>query len=115
MLLLSILLQDDDVTAPFGTFMEAMPHWGFIIIHTVLIVVGFALARRTKNRGFLLFVLAELSYITYHLGATHFLFAHIVAEVCDVLALVVIALGFSRRTGLGAGGAPLVAGAAQHR
>src|SRR2546423_15049593 len=101
----------DDVVAPFGSFMEAMPHWAFIIIHSVLVLVGFWLARRTKLNGFLLFVLAELSYITYHAGLTHFLIAHIVAEVCDALALVVIALGFSRRVAA----VPLVAGALQHR
>jgi hypothetical protein len=61
--------------------------------------------------GFLLFVLAELSYITYHLGMTHFLFAHIIAEVCDVLAVVTIALGFTKRVVV----APLVAGTAPHR
>src|SRR5437667_1568024 len=53
---------------------------------------------------------AELSYITYHAGLTHFLFA-LVAEVCDASALVVIALGFRERVGP----APLVPGAAQHR
>ncbi|HEX9346361.1 MAG TPA: hypothetical protein VF919_02200 [Gemmatimonadales bacterium] len=56
-----------------------------------------------------LFVLAELSYITYHAGLTHFLFAHIIAEVCDALALVTIALGLSQRV------APLVPGALQNR
>jgi len=25
----------------------------------------------------------ELSYITYHAGLTHFLFAHIIAQVCE--------------------------------
>lgn len=100
MTLLFQLLQDEDVSAPFGSFMEAVPHWGFIVIHSVLIVVGYALARRTRLNGFLLFVLAELSYITYHAGLTHFLFAHIVAEVLDVLALVSIAIGM-RRMGLG--------------
>ena len=101
----------DDVAPPFGSFMEAMPHWAFIIIHSVLVVVGFLLARKTKLNGFLLFVLAELSYITYHAGLTHFLFAHIVAEVCDALALVLIALGLSKRPRV----PPLVSGAAQHR
>ena len=51
----------------------------------------------------------ELSYITYHAGLTHLLFAHIIAEVCDALALVTIALGLSKRV------APLVPGALQHR
>lgn len=114
-MLLLVLLQDEDVAAPFGSFMEAMPHWAFIIIHSVLIVVGFWLARKAKLNGFLLFVLAELSYITYHLGLTHFLFAHIIAEVCDVLALVSIGLGISRRVGGTVSSAPVVAGAGQHR
>src|SRR2546423_9860059 len=104
----------DDVAAPFGSFMEAMPHWAFIIIHSALVLVGFWLARKTKLNGFLLFVVAELSYITYHAGLTHFLFAHIVAEVCDALALVTIALALGKRVGI-PGAAPFVAGAAQHR
>jgi hypothetical protein len=51
--------------------MEAMPHWAFIVIHSVLII----------------------------------------AEVLDVLALVVIALGFSTRAAV----SPVVPGALQHR
>ena len=113
MFFLAVLLQDEDVSAPLGSFMDAVPHGAFIVIHSVLIVVGYWLSRKTKNNGFLLFVLAELSYITYHAGLTHFLFAHIIAEVLDVLALVLIALGFSKR--VVAGGWPLVPGAAQHR
>src|SRR2546425_9307493 len=101
----------DDAAVPFGSLTEAMPHWAFIIIHGILVLVGFWLARKTKLNGFLLFVLAELSYITYHAGLTHFLFAHIIAEVCDASALVVIARGFSKRVSP----APLVPGAAQHR
>jgi hypothetical protein len=104
---------DEDIAVAFGSFMDAVPHWAFIIIHSALIVVAYVLSRRTKNNGFLLFVLAELSYISYHAGLTHFLFAHLIAEVLDVLALALIAVGFSKRivTGL----APVVPGAAQHR
>lgn len=96
MLSLFVLLQDEDVAAPFGSFMEAMPHSAFIVIHSVLVVVGFWLSRKTRNVGFLLFVFAELSYITYHAGLTHFLFAHIVAEVLDALALITIAMGIRK-------------------
>ena len=103
----------DDVAPPFGSFMEAVPHWAFIIIHSVLVLLGFWLARKTKNNGFLLFVVAELSYITYHAGLTHFLFAHLIAEVLDVLALIAIAVGFGKRVLTGI--APVVPGAAQHR
>ena len=104
---------DEEIAVAFGSFMDAVPHWAFIIIHSALIVVAYALSRRTKNNGFLLFVLAELSYITYHAGLTHFLFAHLIAEVLDVLALTLIAVGFSKR--LVTGIAPVIPGAAQHR
>ena len=43
-------------------------------------------------------ILAELSYITYHASLTHFLFAHTIAEVLDILALVTIALGLRPRS-----------------
>jgi hypothetical protein len=110
MLALAVLLHDEDIVAPLGSFMEAVPHWAFLIIHSTLILVGFWLSRKTKNNGFLLFVLAELSYITYHAGLTHFLFAHIIAEVLDVSALILIALGLSKRAAV----SPVVPGALQH-
>lgn len=93
------LLQDDDAVAvPFGTFMQAIPHWGFIVIHSTLSIVAFWLSRKTKLNGFLVFILAELSYITYHAHLTHFLFAHTVAEVLDIVALVTIAMGLRARS-----------------
>lgn len=102
----------DDAAVPFGSFMDAMLHSAFIIIHSVLVLVGFWLSRKTKLSGFLLFVIAELSYITYHAGLTHFLFAHIIAEVCDALALVTIAFGLGKRALVSS---PVVPGALQHR
>jgi len=78
--------------------MQAIPHWGFIVIHTTLSLVAFGLYRKTKNAGFLFFILAELSYITYHAHLTHFLFAHTIAEVLDILALVTIAMGLTARS-----------------
>jgi hypothetical protein len=96
--LLRFLQDEDELAAPFGTFMQAVPHWGFIIIHSTLIIVAFWLSRKTKANGFLLFVLAELSYITYHAHLTHFLFAHALAEVLDILALITIAMELRRRS-----------------
>ena len=105
MLTLLLTLQDDEAVAPvIGDFMQLVPHWAFIVIHSTLIVVGFLLARKARTAGFgtaatgfLLFCLAELSYITYHLGFTHFLFAHTIAEVLDALALLTIGIGMVRR------------------
>lgn len=102
--LLLALQADDDVAPPFGQFMEAVPHWAFIIIHSTLILMAFVLSRRARNAGygtaaggFLLFCLAELSYITYHLHVTHFLLAHTVAEVLDALAFLTIGMGLLRK------------------
>ena len=97
-------VDDSDAAEPFGSFMAAVPHWGFIIIHSTLILVAVWLSRQVRAggharaaNGFLLFVLAELSYITYHAHLTHFLFAHTVAEVLDILTLVVIGTGLARQ------------------
>ena len=104
-LALSLLqaVDDSDAAEPFGTFMAAVPHWGFIIIHTTLILVALWLSRRVRAtgnapaaNGFLFFVLAELSYITYHAHLTHFLFAHTLSEVLDIVTLVVIGLSLGR-------------------
>jgi hypothetical protein len=101
--LLTLIQDEEDLAPPFGSFMQAVPHWGFIVIHTTLSLVAIWLSRQAKAagypgaaNGFLLFVLAELSYITYHAGLTHFLFAHTIAEVLDILALVTIGLGIVR-------------------
>jgi hypothetical protein len=106
MLALLLALQDEEAPArlDFGAFMQLVPHWGFVIIHSTLILLGFFLSRKARGAGygtaasgFLLFCLAELSYITYHLGFTHFLFAHTIAEVLDALALLTIGIGLARR------------------
>ena len=52
MLFLAVLLQDEDIATPFGSLMEAMPHWAFIVIHSTLILVAFWLSRKTRNAGF---------------------------------------------------------------
>ncbi|HKC41017.1 MAG TPA: hypothetical protein VKC15_15865 [Gemmatimonadales bacterium] len=103
--LLRLLQDEDEIVPPFGTFMQSVPHWGFIIIHSTLICVAAWLSRKTKAagygaaaNGFLFFILAELSYIMYHAGLTHFLFAHTIAEVLDIGALFTIAMGLRARS-----------------
>jgi len=106
MLTLLLALQDDEAAPPvFGDFMQLVPHWAFIIIHSTLILVAVFLSRRARAagyglaaNGFLLFCLAELSYITYPLGYSHFLLAHTVAEVLDASTLVTIAIGLVKRS-----------------
>ena len=103
-LLLLFQADQDAAQIPFGQFMEAVPHMAFIAVHGALVLLGLVLSRRARSAGyqtvgtgFLLFCLAELSYITYHLGNTHFLFAHTMAEVLDALAVLSIGVGIAKR------------------
>ena len=82
---------------PFGDFVNAVPPIGFLAIHVVLFALGAYFAWRSFGAGastlgwaFTLFALAEMSYMTYHLDWTVFLFAHTVSEVLDAAAFVLV-------------------------
>ncbi len=88
---------------PFGDFVNLIPPAGFLLVHIVLFVVGLYLAKRsfdlersTMAWGFLLFSLAEVIYMTYHLNVTVFLFAHTLAEVADVIGFILVFVGATR-------------------
>jgi hypothetical protein len=78
---------------PFGDFVNQIPPIGFLAIHIALFAIGAFFAWRSFGAGasilgaaFSLFAVAELSYMTYHLDWTTFLFAHTISEVLDVIA-----------------------------
>jgi hypothetical protein len=82
---------------PFGDFVNQIPAVGFLAIHLTLFLIGAYFAWRSFGAqatllgwGFSLFALAEISYMTYHLDWTIFLFAHTISEVLDLLAFVLI-------------------------
>jgi len=82
---------------PFGDFVNQIPAAGFLAIHLLLFLIGAYFAYRSfgagaslPGSGFSLFALAEISYMTYHLDWTIFLFAHTVSEVLDLLAFALI-------------------------
>ncbi len=82
---------------PFGTFINAIPMPVFLVIHAVAFLIGAVFAARSFGAGqrgfgwaFALFCVAELLYITYHLDITVILFAHTLAEVCDLLAFIAV-------------------------
>ena len=92
---------------PFGDFVNAIPPLGFLAIHVALFAIGaffawrsFGAAQSTLGWAFSLFALAEVSYMTYHLDWTTFLFAHTISEVLDAGAfiLVFVAAGARLRT-----------------
>jgi hypothetical protein len=88
---------------PFGDFVNAIPPIGFLIVHLVLFGAGayfswrsFGSGESTMGWGFALFALAEVSYMTYHLNWTVFLFAHTISEVLDLLAFALVFVGATR-------------------
>jgi hypothetical protein len=88
---------------PFGDFVNQIPPIGFLAIHIVLFAIGAYFAWRsfgadapTLGWAFSLFALAEISYMTYHLDWTVFLFAHTISEVLDLVAFVLVFVAASR-------------------
>ena len=85
---------------PCCDFINEFP-WGFfLVVHIALFAVGAFFALRAFESGssfigwgFALFALAEVTYMTYHVNITQFLFSHTIAEVLDGLAFVAIFVG----------------------
>jgi hypothetical protein len=105
---------------PCCDFINAFPWWFFLLVHVALFAVGAYFAYRSFEGGsrgfgwgFTLFALAEVSYMTYHVNVTQFLFAHTVSEVLDGVAFVVLFVAAVGRAGLGVRGAKQEAGAAR--
>ena len=85
---------------PCCDFINSFP-WGFfLVVHIALFAVGAFFALRAFESGtgllgwgFSLFALAEVTYMTYHVNITQFLFSHTIAEVLDGVAFVAIFAG----------------------
>ena len=82
---------------PYGSWINDLPTGFFLVVHIAAFTLGAGFAWLAFKReltllgtGFSLFALAELTYMTYHLDWTVFLFAHTVAEVLDLTAFVLV-------------------------
>lgn len=89
---------------PFGDFVNQIPAPVFLAIHLTAFLLGAFFAWRSFGAGasllgwgFSLFALAEISYMTYHLDWTVFLFAHTISEVLDLLAFVLVFAAATQR------------------
>ena len=88
---------------PIGSFINAFPPAVFLVVHLAAFIIGAYLAyrsfqaggqsARTIGWGFVLYAIAELVYMTYHLDWTVFLFAHTIAEVLDLVAFILVFVG----------------------
>jgi hypothetical protein len=89
---------------PFGNFIAQLPPAFFLLVHLVAFLIGAYFASRAFGGearlfgwGFTLFALAEISYMTYHLDWTVFLFAHTISEVLDLVAFILIFVGATQQ------------------
>ena len=94
---------------PFGDFVNQIPAPVFLAIHLTAFLIGAYFAWRSfgsgaslAGLGFSLFALAEISYMTYHLDWTNFLFAHTVSEVLDLFAFILVFAAATQRALVGA-------------
>ena len=89
---------------PIGDFVNQIPAPIFLLIHLTAFAVGAYFAWRSFGAnapllgwGFALYALGEISYMTYHLDWTVFLFAHTVSEVLNLVAVILIFVGATPR------------------
>jgi hypothetical protein len=82
---------------PWGDWINELPTAFFMVVHIAAFALGAGFAWLAFRRelpvlgtAFSLFAAAELTYMTYHLDWTVFLFAHTIAEVFDLVALVLV-------------------------
>ena len=82
---------------PWGSWINELPTSFFLTVHVAAFALGALFAWTAYKRGlaglgwaFSLFAAAEVSYMTYHLDWTVFLFAHTISEVLDLAAFVFV-------------------------
>jgi predicted hotdog family 3-hydroxylacyl-ACP dehydratase len=85
---------------PYGVWINNLPTWFFMVVHIAAFAIAVFFAWVSLDRdarvlasGFALYALAEVSYMTYHLDWTVFLFAHTISEVLDLVAFVCVFAG----------------------
>jgi hypothetical protein len=82
---------------PWGSWINQLPTSFFMTVHIAAFAIAVFFAWTAYKRGlvglgwaFSLFAAAEVSYMTYHLDWTVFLFAHTISEVLDLVAFVLV-------------------------
>jgi hypothetical protein len=96
---------------PCCDVINRLPWQFFLAVHVALFLVGAYFAYRAFEArhpgfgwGFTLFALAEVSYMTYHINLTQFLFAHTISEVLDGVAFAVLFASALGRVAVGVRG-----------
>jgi Kef-type K+ transport system membrane component KefB len=75
-----------------------------IVVHLVAFVIAAYFAAKAFGNpqgklfgwGFTLYALAEISYILYHVSITSIMLSHIVSEVLDLVAFILVFAGLAQ-------------------
>jgi hypothetical protein len=96
-------LPQEELAVPLGDFVNQIPAAIFLVIHLTIFAVAAYFAWRAFEAdagllgwGFSLFAVAEISYMTYHLDWTVFLFAHTISEVLVLAGISLVFVGATR-------------------
>jgi hypothetical protein len=88
---------------PCCDVINRVPWSFFMLVHVAIFALAVVFALRMLQNGhevfglgFAIFALAEVSYMTYHVNATLFLFAHTISEVLVLAGLGTLFAGFVR-------------------
>ena len=93
---------------PYGSWINDLPTAFFMVVHIAAFTLGAGFAWLAFKRelallgtAFSLFAAAELTYMTYHLDWTVFLFAHTISEVLDLVAFILVFVAATQRSIVG--------------
>ena len=82
---------------PYGSWINDLPTSFFMVVHIAAFALAAGFAWLSFKRelpllgtAFSLFGAAEVTYMTYHLDWTVFLFSHTIAEVLDLAAFALV-------------------------
>ena len=89
--------------SPCCDVINSVPWSFFMVVHVAIFALAVAFASRLFGGGrdiyalgFALFALAEISYMTYHVNLTLFLFAHTLSEVLVLAGLATLFTAIAR-------------------
>jgi hypothetical protein len=99
-----VIVQISLSNEPCCELINTIPQWFFLLVHVAIFLFALIVAVRSFGVGepgfgwgFSLFAVAEMSYMTYHVNLTLFLFAHMISEVLVLAGLLLIAATLTRR------------------
>jgi len=90
------------MATPLDLGVSDLPMWLFVVVHSAILLACLFFSVKTKASGpvmwgFMLLVVGEVLYLLYHFEVFTFLLSHTLAEVCVLVAAILIFMGVRPR------------------